>query len=142
MAYFLLEIITPDRIAYSEQVEMITAPSAAGIIGILAHHVPLFSRLVEGEVKIVQDGEEFFLAIGGGFIEVTGQKVIILVTEAYHANEINEQEVLAAQKRAQQALAAKPTGDALLEAQSQFKRSTIALKVLKRKRTRFSEIRS
>ncbi|MBM3282780.1 ATP synthase F1 subunit epsilon [Candidatus Gottesmanbacteria bacterium] len=131
---FLLEIITPDRIAFSDTVDTVTAPSASGIIGILPGHVPLFSRLVEGEIKITKGKEEFFLAIGGGFIEVTGSKVIVLVTDAYHAHEINEQEVLAAQKNAEEALKAKPTGAAIAEAQALFRRSSIALKVLRRKK--------
>lgn len=132
MSSFLLEIITPERIAFNDQVEMVIAPSSSGIIGILPHHVPLFSRLVEGEVKITKSGEDLHLAIGGGFIEVTPVKVVILVTSAYKAEEINEQEVLDAQKRAEEALKAKPTGAALLEAQSLFRRSMIALKVLRR----------
>ena len=131
---FLLEIITPERIAFSDQVEMLVAPSASGVIGILPYHTPLFTRLIEGEVKITKTGEEYFLAIGGGFLEVTPNKAIILVTLAYHAEEINEKEVLQAKKRAEEALAAKPTGAALLEAQSLFKRSVIALRVIRRKR--------
>lgn len=134
MSTFLLEIVTPERVAFSDQVEMLTAPSAVGMIGILAHHIPLFTRLVEGEVKIGKGGQDYYLAIGGGFLEVTPEKVVILVTEAYHAAEINEQEVLEAKKRAEEALAQKPTGEALLSAQTSFRRSLIALKVLRRKR--------
>jgi F-type H+-transporting ATPase subunit epsilon len=138
MAKFLLEIITPERIAFSDNVEMVVAPSAIGTVGILKGHVPLFTRLIEGEVKIVKGGEEHFLAIGGGFLEVTPTNAKILVTSAYHAQEINEQEVLMARKRAEEALSSKPTGAALIEAQSLFRSSMIALKVLKRKRTRSS----
>ncbi len=134
MASFLLEIVTPERVAFSDQVEMVTAPSTLGIIGILPHHIPLFTRLAEGEVKINKEKEELFLAIGGGFLEVTPQKVVILVTEAYHAAELNEQEITSAKKRAEEALAAKPTGDALIQAQTMFKRSVVALKVLHRRR--------
>lgn len=134
MSAFLLEIITPERIAYSDSVEMVTAPSATGVVGILHGHVPFFARLVEGEVKITRNGEESYLAIGGGFLEVTPEKSIILVTSAYHAEEINEQEVIEAKKRAEEALASKPTGFALIEAQSLFKRSIIAMKVMRRKR--------
>lgn len=138
MSKYLLEIITPDRIAFSDQVEMLDAPTSTGIVGILPHHVPLFTTLTEGEVKIVKEGEELFLAIGGGFMEVTPEKVVILVTQAYHAHEINEQEVLAAKRRAEEALSAKPTGAALAEAQSLFRRSVIALKILHRKRRNIS----
>lgn len=134
MLSFLLEIITPDKIAFSDQVEMVTAPSASGVIGVLPHHVPLFTKLIEGEVKITQKNEEIYLAIGGGFMEVTFQKVMILVTEAYHADELREQEILSAKKRAEEALKNKPSGAAFLEAQSLFRRSMVALKVLHRKR--------
>lgn len=133
---FLLEIITPERIAYSDKVEMVTASSAAGMIGILPHHVPLFTRLVEGEIKISKENEELFLAIGSGFLEVTPQKVVILVTSAYHADEINEQEMLSAKKRAEEAMSAKPQGAELAAAQALFKRSMIALKVLGRRKLR------
>lgn len=134
MNTFLLEIITPERIAFSDQVEMVTASTASGVIGILPHHVPLFTRLVEGEVKIDKKEEDMYLAIGGGFLEVTPTKTILLVTEAYQAHEINEKEVIEAKKRAEQALASKPTGDALIAAESLIRRSEIALKILHRTR--------
>lgn len=136
MSTFLLEIITPQRIAFSDQVVMVTAPSSSGVVGILPHHEPLFTRLVEGELKIAKDKEEFFLVIGGGFMEVTPEKTVILVTDAVHAHELNEKEVLEAQKRAEDALKAKPTGTQLIEAQNLFRRSTIALKVSLHKRQR------
>jgi F-type H+-transporting ATPase subunit epsilon len=136
MSTFLLEIITPERIAFSDKVEMVTAPSASGTIGILPHHVPLFTRLIEGEIKISKNMEELFLAIGSGFLEVTPEKVVILVTSAYHADEINEQEMLKAQKRAEEAMSAKPQGVELAAAQALFKRSMIALKVLGRRKLR------
>jgi F-type H+-transporting ATPase subunit epsilon len=135
MSSFLLEIITPQRIAFSEQVAMVTAPSADGEIGVLPHHVPLFTRLVEGEVKIARESDEIYLAIGGGFLEGSKQKVILLVNNAYRADEINETEGESAKKRAEEALAASPTGDDLVAAQALFRRSVIALKVLKRRRT-------
>lgn len=132
MATFLLEIITPERIVFQDQVEMVTAPGADGIIGILPHHVPLFTRLIEGEIKINQKSEEVYLAIGGGFLEVIPSKVIILVSSAYHASEINEKEILEAKKRAEEALLQKPQGEALIVAQTLIRRSEIALKVLRR----------
>lgn len=139
MNTFHLDIITPERIAFSDEVNMVTVSSKDGVIGILPHHTPLFTRLVEGEVKITKGDEEIYLAIGGGFMEVTGYKVEILVTEAYHAHEINEQEVIQAKKRAEEALNKKPSGSELMEAQALFKRSTIALKIFgKRKHPRVS----
>lgn len=134
MKKILLEIITPERIAFSSEVDMINAPTSTGQIGILPGHVSLFNRLTEGEVKIMDNGKEVFLAIGGGFMEVSSDKTTILVTAAYKSEEINEKEVIMAKKKAEEALAAKPSGEALLEAQSLFRRSEIALKVLRRKK--------
>ena len=129
-----LEIITPEKVAFSDSVNIITAPSADGQIGILPEHVPLFAQLVEGEVKITKDDHVFYLAIGGGFLDVTKNKAAILVTSAYKAEEINEAEVLQAKKRAEEALKEEPQGEALIAAQTQFRRSQIALKVLRRRR--------
>ena len=135
MNTFLLEIITPEKIAFSDQVDMITAPSADGIIGILPHHVPLFARIIEGEIKIKKNSLDSYLAIGGGFLEVTPTKTILLVTTAFHANEINEQEMILAAKRAKEALAAAPSGEDFITAQAAIRRSEIALKLLHRHRS-------
>lgn len=135
MNTFLLEIITPERIVFSEEVVMVNLPTSDGIIGILAHHIPLFTKIVEGEVKIEKaDGSDFFLAVGSGFVEVTPKKTIILLTSAYKADELNENEILTAKKRAEEALRARPEGVALAEAQRIFTRSSIALKVLHRRK--------
>lgn len=134
MSTFHLEIITPERLAYQDEVEMVTAPTALGIIGILAHHVPLFSRLLEGEVKVTKGDNEYFLAIGGGFLEVTRERVSILVSRAIHAAELNEAEISKAQERAQQALTQGVKGDELKEAQALLRRSLLEMKVLRRRR--------
>lgn len=88
MSSFLLEIITPERIAFSQPAEMVSVPSSTGILGILAGHTPLFVNLIEGELKFIQNKQEHFLSIGGGFMEVVKGKVTILVTRAVHAEEI------------------------------------------------------
>lgn len=130
-----LEIVTPERIAYTESnVEAINVPGTMGYLGILPDHTPLFTRLTEGEVKIIVKGEEIYLAIGGGFLEINHNKATILVTRAVHAKELNEKEILEAQKRAFELLKTKPEGDILFEAQNLYRRSLIDLKVLRRKR--------
>jgi F-type H+-transporting ATPase subunit epsilon len=134
MATFQLDIITPERTVFSDHVELVSAPSSTGTIAILPHHVPLFTRLIEGEIKVIKPGEEYYLAIGSGFLEITPSKVTVLVTSAFRAEELNEQEILSAKKRAEEALLTRPKGDALREAQQLFMRSTIALKVLRRRR--------
>lgn len=130
-----LEIITPDRIAYTDDVDMVVVPSTMGTIGILPRHVPLFAQLTEGELKIRKGSEEFFLAIGGGFLEVTKAKVSILVTRAIHARELNEQEILKAKKEAEEALTRKPSGKELIAVQTLYRQSLVDLRLLRRRKT-------
>lgn len=131
---FLLEIITPQRQAFSEEVEEVVVPTTNGQIGVLAHHEPLFSSLAEGEIKIKTGNKEFFLAIGGGFMEVGHDKVSILVSRAVHAHELNEVEIKKATESAKNVIARRATGDELATAQATLRRSLLELKVYRRHR--------
>ncbi len=133
MKSFKLEIITPQRQAFSEEVDSVMAPTANGMVGVLALHEPLFSALSEGEIKITSGSKEYFLAIGSGFMEVTKTGVTILVTSAYHAHELNEAEIKKAQATAKEALAKHVTGVELSTAQSLLRRSVLELKVFHRR---------
>ena len=124
MSSFLLEIITPVRQAFSEEVDMVVAPTKNGSIGILAHHQPLFSSLTEGEIKITSGAKDYFLAIGGGFMEVSRDKVMILVSRAAHAD------------AAKDAIANKAKGIELANVQAMLRRSFIELKVFRRRKVR------
>jgi F-type H+-transporting ATPase subunit epsilon len=134
MTKFLLEIITPQRQVLSEEVDNVIVPTKQGKIGILAHHEPLFSTLTEGEIKITNGNKEYFLAIGGGFMEVTAKKVSILVSSAYHAHELNEEEIKKAQESARSIISGRVKGEELLQAQAILRRSTLELKVARRHR--------
>ena len=131
---FQIEIVTPERIAYTDRVTYVSVPSALGTLGILPKHAPLVAQLIEGEVKIKKNSDEVYLAIGGGYIEVTKDKVMILVTRALHADELNEQEILRAQKEAETALQQKPTPETFISAQALLRQSLVDLKLLNRKR--------
>lgn len=134
MPHFFLEIITPQRQAYAAEVDRIIAPTLSGQIGVLARHMPLFTALTEGEVKIVQGSKQYFLAIGGGFMEVVGNRVSILVSRAYHADELNETEIKKAQQEAKEAISRRVKGVELAAAQAVLRRSILELKVLRRRR--------
>ncbi len=140
MAKLNLEIITPSRVVYrNNQVISLNVPSATGYLGILPNHTSLFAKLIEGEIKIALGQEEVYLSIGGGFIEVNKNEVRILVTRAVHADELNRKEVEEALARAKELLKTKPTGSALLEAQSLYRRSLIDLKLMERRRRIYSK---
>lgn len=133
---FLLEIITPQRQAFSEEVDSVIVPTNRGSIGVLAHHEPLFSSLGEGEIKIIDGSKEFYLAIGGGFMEVSKNKVSILVSRAVHAEELNESEIKKAHESAKSVIARKAGGEELAQAQALLRRSLLELKVYRRKNRR------
>ncbi len=138
MNTFHLEIITPERKAYEEEVDEVSVPTPDGTIGVLPHHVALFSSLSDGEIKITKDKREYFLAIGGGFMEVTGNNVSILVSRAVHADELNEAEIKKAEAAAKDILSKKIKGTEYATAQAIFRRSLLELKVLRRHKIRHS----
>lgn len=132
---FLLDIVTPKRKAYEEQVTAVSVPTPDGTIEVLAKHEPLFTQLVEGEVKIIQGTKEMFMAIGGGFMEVRPKgEVTILVSRAVHADEINETEIKKAMQSAKELLARKASGAEMAAAAATLHRTMLELKVSRRKR--------
>src|SRR3989475_9788479 len=100
-----LEIVTPDAKTYSEDVEMVTLPGVEGEMGILPQHVPLMTQIVAGEIIARKDGQDFFLAVGEGFVEITGERVAILADMAIRAENIDEARAEEARRRAEARLA-------------------------------------
>lgn len=133
MNTFQLDIITPQRKAFSQIVNALSVPTSNGTIGVLFHHEELFSALTEGEVKITVGEKEFFLAIGGGFMEVHDGVVTVLVSRAVHADEVNELEIKKAMDAASQLIAKKIAGDERASALSILRRSMLDLRVARRK---------
>lgn len=84
------EIVTQERLVYSEDVDIVNLPGIEGRMGILPNHSSLLTVLDFGEVIVRRNGEEEFFAIGGGFAEVQPDKVIVLADSAAHAEEIDE----------------------------------------------------
>lgn len=132
---FLLEIVTPDRTAYTDSITAVSVPTPNGTIGVLPKHVGLFTVLSEGEIKIMTAGKELFLAIGGGFMEVTHEKVSILVSRAVHADELNERDIKEAEARARNIIVSNAKGEELATAQAILRRSILEMKVIRRHRT-------
>jgi len=100
-----LEIVTPDSKTYSEDVEMVTLPGVEGEMGVYPMHVPLMTQIVAGEVVARKDGRDYFLAIGGGFVEITADRVAILTDMAIRAENIDEAKAEEARRRAEARLA-------------------------------------
>ena len=85
-----LEIVTPDATVYSEDVDMVTLPGIEGQLGILPQHVPLMTQMVAGEMIVRKNGQDRFLVVGEGFVEITGDHVAILTEFAVAADNIDE----------------------------------------------------
>jgi F-type H+-transporting ATPase subunit epsilon len=104
MATLRLEIVTPETTAYSEDVEMVTLPGSEGELGVYPNHVPLLTTLNPGELRVLKGGKETFLAIGEGFVEITGSTVSVLTDMALEPAVIDESAAEAAVARAQAAM--------------------------------------
>ena len=100
-----LEIVTPDAQAYSDDVDMVTLPGVEGEMGIYPQHVPLLTQIVPGELLIRKDGHDQFLAIGEGFVEITGERVAVMADMAIRAENIDEAKAEEARQRAEARLA-------------------------------------
>ena len=102
-----LEIVTPDAKTYSEDVEMVTLPGVEGEMGIFPMHVPLMTQIVSGEISVRKDGREHYLAVGDGFVEITGDHVAVMTDMAIKAENIDEAKAEEARRRAEARLAEK-----------------------------------
>jgi len=88
---FILEVVTPERLVFSDSVESVTLPHQDGEIGILVGHIPLLGLLRCGELNYTRKGKKTFYAVGGGYVEVTGSKVNVLVDYAEAAENIDRE---------------------------------------------------
>ena len=134
MATFRLEIVTAERMIFSDDVSAVIAWGVEGQLGILPHHAPLMTMLQPGDLMIRKDKEEEYLVISGGFLEVRPDKVIILADACERADEIDTARAEAAKRRAQETLKAAPLTVDAAAAEAALRRSLARLKVAERKR--------
>jgi F-type H+-transporting ATPase subunit epsilon len=102
-----LEIVTPDSKTFSDDVDMVTLPGIEGEMGIYPNHVPLMTQLTSGEIIVRKGNQDFFLAVGEGFVEITGDRVAVLTDMAIRAEQIDEAQAEEARRRAEARLAEK-----------------------------------
>jgi len=121
MSTIQLEIVTPERIVYSQEVNMVIVRGELGEIGILPKHAPFVTPLVISGVRIKKENEEQKVAISGGFLDVNPEKVVILAETAELSEEIDVDRAMAAKERAERRLAEKG------KEEIDFKRAQLAL---------------
>ena len=96
-----LEIVSPERRVYDDEVDMVIVPGRNGQLGILPRHTRLISSLGVGELRIKKDGSEESLLISGGFVEVRPDRVIVMADLAEHSDEIDESKAVEARRQAE-----------------------------------------
>jgi F-type H+-transporting ATPase subunit epsilon len=128
-----LEIVTPDAVVYSEDVNMVTLPAIEGQIGIYPLHIPLLTQIVPGEIIVLKDGHESFLAVGEGIVEITSNRVAIVTDMAIAADHIDEAKVEEARQRAAARLRDKISDEEVATINASLARSLAQLKVKRRR---------
>ena len=137
MATFKLEIVTAEGMVFADDVSGVIAWGVEGQLGILPHHAPLMTMLQPGDLLIKKDGEEEYMAISGGFLDVRPDKVIILADACERFEEVDIERAEAAKRRAEETL--KEEGPASIDtaaAEAALRRSLARLKVAERRRRR------
>jgi F-type H+-transporting ATPase subunit epsilon len=128
-------IVTPDAVVYSRDVQMVTLPAIQGQIGVLPGHIPLLTQIVPGELIVRDgDGQETFLAVGEGLVEVTGTRVSIVTDMAVAADGIDEAKVEEARQRAAARLRDKLEDEEVAAVNGALARSLAQLHVKRRRR--------
>ena len=129
-----LEIVTPEGVIYSEDVEMVGLQTLDGQIAVLPHHVRLMTQMLPGEMKVRKDGLEQFLAVGDGLVEVTGERIAIATDMAIAAENIDEAKAEEARRRAEARLRDKLADEEVASVNAMLARSLAQLRVKRRRR--------
>ena len=129
-----LEIVTPEAKIFSDDVDMVTLTGSEGEMGILPHHMPLMTQLVAGEIVAQKGKETIFLAVGDGFVQVTGDRVAILTDMAIRADDIDEARAEEARQRAEARLAQKITDEEAARVNAALAHVAIQLRVKRQRR--------
>ena len=125
-----LEIVTPERKVYTEDVRMVVLPGSEGEFGVLPDHAALVSALKIGVIRVHHEGKVFNITVSGGFIEVRDSRVTVLANSAEREDQIDQERAAAAKERAEQRLAAPGPEIDVARAEVALKRALNRLKVV------------
>lgn len=133
------EIVTAERVVYSDEVDVVVAPGIEGQLAVLPHHAPLMTMLQPGELLVRKGTEEQSMFVSGGFLEVRGDKIVILADAAERAEEIDVARAEAAKRRAEERITQYPAHMDHARAQAALLRSLMRLKVAEKSRKKRSQ---
>lgn len=129
-----LQIVTHEGITFDDQVDIVVAPGAEGEMGLLSSHAPLVTTLEPGELRYTHNGEEHFLAVGSGVLEVTSDSVAVLTDLAVRDADIDEAAVEKALEQAKLALEEKVSDEEIAAVQVAIQKSLAQLHVKRRRK--------
>lgn len=136
MSTLHLKIVTPEKEIFNESVDMVTAETTEGEIGILPHHINLMTQIIPGELKIKKGNEIKHMATGSGLLQMHDNTLIIATDLAEKAEDINEKAALDAKERAEKALEQTLTDEEYATTLAILEKSLAQLKVKRRHHTR------
>jgi F-type H+-transporting ATPase subunit epsilon len=134
MAKLQVELVTAEGRLVSKEADFVVAPGIEGELGVLPRHIPLLTPLRAGEVTVRNDGQDEYLFVAGGFLEVLPDRVVILADAAERAEDIDEARAEEARKRAAQLLEEKVEGADAAAAAAALERATMRLRVAELRR--------
>lgn len=130
------EVITPDKIIYEGNVDMVVAPGTDGELGILPLHMPIVTTLRVGELRLKHgDDKQDYIAIDGGYMEVSEDKVTILATAAEYASKMDVAEINKIKEEIEARLASIPKdSDEFFTATAELERAVNRLSIFERRK--------
>ncbi len=136
MSPLKVDIVTAEKVVYSEEADIIIAPGTEGQLGILPHHLPLMTSLEPGELIMRREGTEYSLVIAGGFMEVRPDRVIVLADAAERADEIDLARAEAAKQKARERISHQEAGVDISIAEAALRRALARIRVAEKRRHR------
>ncbi len=134
---FHLSIVSPERQIYAGEVRMVTAVSVDGELGVMPRHSPLLADLIPGEVKIVtMAGEEEYVYVSGGYIEILPTQVTILADTALRGQDVDEAAAQEAKRLAEKTISSSPLYSDRDQAQVELIKALAQLRALEHSRRR------
>ncbi len=130
MSPIKLEVVSAERLVYSDDVDTVIAPGVEGQLGILPHHAPLMTMLESGELLIKKGTDEISLVVSGGFMEVRPDQIIVLADAAERIEEIDVTRAEEARRRAEEKLEHRASNIDMEKAEMALKRSLVRLKAV------------
>jgi F-type H+-transporting ATPase subunit epsilon len=131
-----LEIVTPEKQAYSGYADIVVIPGEEGDMGVMYGHVPLLTTIKPGHLQVTSDGKVDYLAVGEGYAEITAEKVVVLTDVALTEEQIDEVSVEQAIERAQKALQEKVSPEQEAALRAGIQKSLVQLNLKRRRQMR------